>query len=472
MVPALPALRGRRSLIVALGWFAAAGCILAVPALPHLDLVILGGVMVGVFIAYLTAQRRAGTFDFFDPFLPFSLIYFLYFPVGAIWCRENPARIASLSLLPHLAPAVAVAVLGYIVFTLGYLTLFRRVAPHPPLLPTRTACLWVPMGIGYAGQVASFLQGRSILGGGGVSPVLSAIQQLSPVFFLGWALAWYEYFGGRLSRMQKFHLVIVFIPMAVTVLALTIGGKSLAITILGLPAIAYWYTRRRLPWRSILVALLLLVFIIFPIYNNFRLQSRKLATGERLGKTIETAAEWDSNTFYTNSIESFMGRMAVVTSMAAVLRDVGTSVDFRRGDTLILLPISVFIPRVLWPDKPNIMTGREFGVTFQLVNSVDRETQIAPTVVADFYWNFHIPGVLVGMFLLGGCYRWCYQRYGASSGYDPIGKAIWLTLLVSLMAFEFNVAGLLAVLLKSLLIMVGLQWYLKSSGLAATPSTT
>lgn len=455
--------------MIALGWFAAVGCILTIPMLPHLDIVALGAVMVGVFIAYVTARRREGSVDFFDPYLPFSVIYLLYFPVGAIWCRENPLRIASLSLLPHLAPAVAIALLGYIAFTGGYLTLFRRVAPHPALLPTKTASFWVPLGLGFVGQMAGVLQGRATFGSGQVSPILSAIQQFASIFFLGWALIWYEYFGGRLVRSQKLLLATVFIPMAVVILMLTIGGKMLAITILGLPAIAYWYTRRRMPWRTILAALLLLVFVIFPIYNNYRLQKRDLGTRERLGKTLQVASEWDSSTFYTNSIESFMGRMAVVTSMAAVLRDVPESVEFRRGDTLLLLPISMFIPRILWPDKPNIMTGREFGVTFQLVGGIDRETQIAPTVLADFYWNFHLPGVLIGMFLLGGFYRLCYQRYGASTGYDPIGKAIWLSLLVTLMAFEFNVAGLLAVLLKSLLIMVGMQWFLRSTGLAATP---
>jgi O-antigen/teichoic acid export membrane protein len=228
----------------------------------------------------------------------------------------------------------------------------------------------------------------------------------------------------------------------------------MAVTLLGMPTMAYYEVKRRLPWKTIAVVGMIFVFLIFPMYNTFRRTDRNLDTSRRVDRTFERARGWNSEEYMEESVYAFLKRIGVITSVAAIVSDTGRWVSYRYGETLVLAPISVFIPRFLWPDKPNISIGKEFGETFRLTNTMDRETEIAITMVGDFYWNFALPGVVVGMCLLGMGYRWFYRRYGAGVGFEPIRKAVYATLLPTALVFEGNVAFVLSGLIKVLVILV------------------
>jgi len=232
------------------------------------------------------------------------------------------------------------------------------------------------------------------------------------------------------------------------------GRKTVAILVMGLPAMAFYEVHRRLPRKAVLATLLVSVFVIFPIYNAFKLQSQALDTGRRLDRTLTAAAGWDSNAYLDHSLGAFMSRMTIVTSVAAIVCDTGRWVDYKYGETLFLAPIGLFIPRIVWPDKPDISIGREFGHTFRFIHPLDRETEVAPSIVGDFYWNFGVVGVVLGMPLMGAAYRWYYRRYGEGSGFDPIRKAIYATLLPTVLLFEANVAIITAGAVKVLAILV------------------
>jgi hypothetical protein len=74
-------------------------------------------------------------------------------------------------------------------------------------------------------------------------------------------------------------------------------------------------------------------------------------------------------------------------------------------------------------------------------------------MVGELYWNFAVPGVVVGMWLLGMGYRWYYERYGAGTGFDPIRKAIYATLLPIAIVFDGNIAMLVGGFVKALVIL-------------------
>ena len=62
-----------------------------------------------------------------------------------------------------------------------------------------------------------------------------------------------------------------------------------------------------------------------------------------------------------------------------------------------MLPIYPFVPRLLWPKKP-ILNG---GVRLSLVLGSTKETSTALTYPGDLYMDYGLPGILVGMFVLG-----------------------------------------------------------------------
>jgi hypothetical protein len=455
----------RRSLALATACLACAAVLPTVTFLPHTTVVALALVMAVVAVLHVTYRRTTGTLDYFEVLLPFTVLHFLSYPVGAYYLLENPEYLQYQSHYDYLVPAVGLAVLAYVAIAVGYHLSFPRLRPSS-LIRVRMVGI-KPMFflafLGFLGQSAAILVSRSLAAQKGVSGVLSALQQLSPLFMAAWFLAWYIAWQGDRHWTRRFLAPLVLVPQIIYAIYGTMGGKAFTITLCGLPAIAYWYVRGRLPVRWLVTVLLLAVFVVFPLYNSFRYQDRQLDTGRRLEKTMAEAQTWNRKEYFQRSVEAFVVRLAIVTSPAAVVRAVPRWVEYENGRTLRLGVLS-FIPRVLWPGKPILQTGHEFGRTFGLLNLVDNETLVACTLVGEMYWNFGVVGVALWALLVGCVFRWVYRRYGEGGEHDALRKSLYIALLIQLMGYDGQQAIVLAALVKTVVLYYGAMWALESIG--------
>jgi hypothetical protein len=424
--------------------------------IPHMGYVALSALYVGSLLAYMGLRSDPQGGHLFEVIVLLGVLSSLYFCVGTMYLAVVPEALDFPALAPFLFPALALATLGFVSLLLGYGWFFRRTAPSPlgRFVPKSVLVYLLPTAAGALGLSAQKFQGEGMLNGEGISPALSFLQQFAALFFFGWFLAWYMVWAKRVRTSVAIPMLATLSCMAAAVLFFTFGGKGLAFTVLGMPAVAYYEVKRKVPVKSVLVVVLIFVFIIFPLYNTFRGVDRNLDMNRRVDRTVQMASKWNSDRYLDASLFAFLKRMTVVTSVAAIVSDTGRWVDYRYGDTLVLAPIGLLIPRFLWPDKPEIAIGREVGETFRLKSDMDAETYIAPTMVGDFYWNFSVPGVVVGMWLLGMAYRWYYQRYGAGAGFDPIRKSIYFMMLPTVLAFESNVAMVASGVVKLLVIVM------------------
>jgi hypothetical protein len=452
----IPRTRRERSLVLAAASVVLSVLVLLVPLLPFRAEMLMTLVLAAIPIVWGVRRHLRGELDWFEIFLICGVLNVFYFGIGALWLQANPEQLVSKSIAPYITPALALGVAGAVTAFAGYLAVGNRVGPSPigRLVPMNTAAYVIPTCVGFAGQLGMIAQDRLVtIARVGVSPVFSIIQQFAPVLLFSWALLWIQFWAGRLNRVQKAFLFAVAVPMVAIVLFGLLGGKEMAIVFISYPAVAFWYARRKLPWRAMAAFALLGIFVVFPLYNTFRNQRSSLETGRRISQALESAARWDRDQFLDQSVKAFMNRMSLVYCVGAILRDVPEAVPYRYGDTLVLAPIGLFVPRILWPDKPTITIGREFGETFQLVNPVDDLTQISPTFTGEFYWNFDIPGVIVGMFLFGAALRVFYERFGAGRDVGPLRHAMYLGLLPTLIHFEANVATMIGVGVRVLLVL-------------------
>ncbi len=88
-----------------------------------------------------------------------------------------------------------------------------------------------------------------------------------------------------------------------------------------------------------------------------------------------------------------------------VVKDFSQSGDFWFGKDYIYFPVYIFVPRIVWPNKPVFNMGLWFTQTY--VNAA-ATTATAITYPGDFYLNFGLSGVILGMFLTGIFYRIVY----------------------------------------------------------------
>lgn len=81
-----------------------------------------------------------------------------------------------------------------------------------------------------------------------------------------------------------------------------------------------------------------------------------------------------------------------------IITRTGDDVRFQNGYTLT--PIyAAFIPRIVWPNKPDVSTGQLVNKEFQV--SENAYVYISPSHLGELYWNFGWTGVSVGMLLIG-----------------------------------------------------------------------
>ena len=117
--------------------------------------------------------------------------------------------------------------------------------------------------------------------------------------------------------------------------------------------------------------------------------------------------------------------------------------DYLLGESFLMFLVAP-IPRVLWPEKPNVRIGPYVA---QEILDFRNRSGAPPSGIGEFYINFGWLGVLVGMFMLGCAAAMTKSLY--LSAPDPdIGRARYVLAMLVLVFFligDFSYATLFAI---------------------------
>jgi hypothetical protein len=97
-------------------------------------------------------------------------------------------------------------------------------------------------------------------------------------------------------------------------------------------------------------------------------------------------------------------RSADMDLFADVVSRTPSEVPYWNGYTYTSL-IGSFVPRMLWPNKPTKVIGQAFGHRYSYLYYTNLTTSINLPFLVEFYANFGIIGVLIGMGIVGIIYR-------------------------------------------------------------------
>ncbi len=400
-------------------------------------------------------QWSRGTLDFFEPVHSVGFIYFLYFGLGAILTLYDPQRVAyDRYVLEYIPLAVLLCLLGYLTFLCGYYLPWKGRRPGRLVqeIPRGALFLIPPATLGFLGFMAQAFWYRASKLGLAIGGLISSLGQLAPLFIFAWAMAWLIYFSGKSTRSIRLLLFAFMCPASLLIITNQLNNKSLIVALGLVPLMGMWYAKHRIPWATLTVLALLVIFVVFPFNNTFRTLDNRIPIPERMELTMKLIGDWDIEHYFDRSLGTFGKRIALVNSMGVVLRDVPRWVPYASGRTMFRDTLTFFIPRVLWPDKPALEFGREFGETFRVVHILDDETNMAVTVPAELYWNYGVAGVIFGMAAWGLLLRLYYRTYGEAPDLDPIRRAIHLVLLIQILEFESGIAFTLVIIIRTLMV--------------------
>jgi len=213
---------------------------------------------------------------------------------------------------------------------------------------------------------------------------------------------------GRLDLGTKL-LLWGLIVSARAMLGLAAGETAAGFFPMLVLLILYCTVTRLVPWKTMLLGFLALL-IARAIMVPFRDATWASGDTEPLNTKAVMFAQAtremlaSRETPYQYMIQFTLNRLTCSTVVAQVMHETPDDVPYWGGATLYPILFKP-IPRLIWPDKPQEISGQTFGHRYGLLSEDDSGTSFNLPQVAELYINFGVVGVLIGMFLCGMLYR-------------------------------------------------------------------
>jgi len=397
----------------------------------HIALLILIPLMFVIGWIPLIARIWRGQFDLFEVIVPYFAMYFLFYGAGALFMLFVDGIALDPGIRDYVDIAVAYCTLGFACAMIGYSLAGRFVPTYSGGAGPSMGwfALFVLFNLGYAGElIRANLEyiplGREI----SISGFATLLQQVSWLTMFSMFYILYMLFLDRGTLGLKVLLFGYMVPLQVMSLFLRFGNKSALMYILGLPLIAYWYARRQIPWKSLIATLCVIVFVVFPVYYAFRsIHGTYYSREMRVARSIEMLQRQEASTYGKESLKTVARRLAIINSTAVVVRDCGNRVEYQMGKTLWDGVVLLAIPRLFWPNKPTTNVCTEFGKIFRMT-SFGNFSAVSMSMVGELYWQFHVPGIILGTLVFGIFLRVIYERFGPGAA-SPIRLALYVPLM-------------------------------------------
>jgi hypothetical protein len=419
----------------------AVGCASALYAVfqdPSLVLILDGTLMCVVYLILgLQESRRTALF-----LTPLSF-YFFWYSIGlglsAIWmgiriAGGEPTAFSTVSVDPNDLAT------GYLIFLVGSLALHAGMQCFRPVREQDKAWQLADLPAGIISLVIMYVVGVAALFGG---TVLSRTQLGSLAGILEWtALGALSCFALRspadfdLSPVA-FKTILVIGTTCLFVADLNSGSKQL-IMYSFFPV--FWFALLRPQSRRWLPLMLPLAVLLYSVVAEVSWISRNVELGEKeqpgssVGQMKVAYNEWWSGANISpdasaaGQLDDFFVRLFDPVPLGFIVAQVHQS-GFMMGETMSYAAYA-FIPRLIWPDKPDVTRGVWFTFYLGSADSPESEaSSTAQTATGELYWNFGILGVLVGMFVIGAFAGRLWRMAGSDPHQQPLRTVLYVLLM-------------------------------------------
>lgn len=261
-------------------------------------------------------------------------------------------------------------------------------------------------------------------------------------------------YAWRVRRGWLLAGLIVLLLVLQVVLGFVIDIKGTALLAGALVIASILLIDGRIPFGW-LAGAAIFVHLSFPVFQAYRefvhgdLGLARTTVLQNLGQVFDLALANERRTMQgPDRAQSFFERLSLLGSVHMVVSRTGDDVPYEHGYTLLPL-ISAFVPRLIWPDKPDVQAGQVVNQAFHV--SPVASTYISPSHLGELYWNFGWPGVLIGMPLIGALFGFVGARFNLREGRSVTRLLVTVvTLHYVVQGFEGTIAVSYVVWMRSL----------------------
>jgi hypothetical protein len=383
---------------------------------------------------WLTGHDRA------LPFMPFLGMVVTVYYAAPLFLLRDYTTVWSRSPIPHLFViySLEVVLAGLLCTYAGYYgplaALLSAIIPRPQMNWRRIS------NVKLSGLLFSMVGLLLFIVGRALALPLSFAQLLtfaSDLCLFGACILFALQLTNKIGIVSGLFLWAVLVPVRLW-LGLGTGLTSEGLIIALLLIFTYASLRHRLPWTIIIVGGLSFC-IIRPAEQSFRALTWRGGTMENatvadksallagmIRETLSDSLGQDDGT--TEMIQFSMRRLGTDSlTLADVLHDTPRIVPYWNGASyypLLFKPV----PRALFPNKPEEITGQTFGHRYGLLNQGNFETSYNLPQLIEGYINFGFPGVVVTMLLFGVLYRLVQLTFiHQNMGFGALVSGIYLS---------------------------------------------
>ena len=311
------------------------------------------------------------------------------------------------------------------------------------------------------GGAYSYWQQNSWLQGNSFFSLIGILDWLS---YIALIIAFISYFYFKKNNDTRYYLWQK-IAWGTFILEMIYALPSCNRTFVIMPIVLYFILKSyfsRITWQQIIITILGTLIILFPLGNACR-NPKILRHYSLMEKPIENTKNSlvyikNAGDFTFNSIFSRIDQFTVFS------RIVEMDEPLLYGKPLLNFFISLGPPRFIWPNKPIISGGGDFGHRSGLL-APDVKSTVGVTIIGDWYMNFGLTGIILGMFFMGILFRLIYEyfinRTGISFSGVMIYSIFWLNIIKGM---EDWIAPVYAGLVKIFILLLIIHYFLIKRG--------
>jgi hypothetical protein len=391
---------------------------------PSIDVALV--VTIGLVCVVPIAVRAAkGHFDIFEPIVATNLALFVMYVArpGSMLASGPQHTFKGYDITSNFRSALVVALIATVSLQVGYaLPAARRIVEGFP----RAHVSWdLGLTVAYASAlsvVGLLLFFVFLLQAGGPgflfhllagrNAAYEALYRGSSAYFYGapevlWPASLMLLAAGLTMRRRGLVAVALVLTVAHGIFAGGIGSRASLLPLLISPGVYYYLHRDR---RPRVLAVLLAGYLVFTVgiayVRDTRTQGENVSRGAVLRESI-LHPEAEYRELIDRGVDNDMFE-SLATEMVVVPEKIGgTPVDF------VYRNLAKPVPRLLWPTKP---LSAEEQLTTTLYPTETQRNSSSSGVVGSFYQAGLLPGVLIGMLLVGLAFRIPWEYFQRNQG--------------------------------------------------------
>jgi oligosaccharide repeat unit polymerase len=229
-------------------------------------------------------------------------------------------------------------------------------------------------------------------------------------------LFWFAKSGRQICSLAGLGLALTFISTLFFPF-MTSSRTGMLEPLIG-GVIIWHYTRQRIRIRVIAGSLIFCTIVIAGIAS---LRTRPASSTEFFSSASPLVAM---------AVVVGTPKFIDITKPAHAFEAIPSQIPYEYGKTLVTWLFAP-IPRTSWPEKPIISSGQAFGEEIYQYG-VDQATGIPPGLIPELYWNFGLPGVIIGMFLIGFSLRVTYNAFILRGGQSLTSMILYAALVTNI----------------------------------------